>query len=191
VAKAADLVRSQPRFKGVEVVVEAAPVLPDVSADPFQLEQVLVNLLLNAADAMEEAPERVVRLVTAHSTFQAPAYVPTRRKDDPPGIDYSHRRRFNRPESVPRLQPFQTVDTVVEIRVEDSGTGIPPDLVQRVFEPFMTTKEPGRGTGLGLAVVARLIDGMNGTIRAGNTGRGAVFTILLPASPVLAEAIAP
>jgi signal transduction histidine kinase len=144
---------------------------------------------------MEEAAvpdaERGVRIVTSRRTYDRPGVMPIRRKDDPPGIDYSHRRRFNRPDRVPRLHPFAAGEEIVEIRVEDAGPGIPDELLDRIFEPFMTTKEPGKGTGLGLAVTARLIDGMDGTIRASNTERGAVFTILLPASDQPAETVAP
>jgi two-component system, NtrC family, sensor kinase len=187
VEKTLELTASQPRFKGVEASLELDPALPDVTADPYQLEQVLVNLLLNAADAMDGQEERRVRVTTTHSRFEAPVLVPTKRKDDPPGIDYSHRRRFARPDQAPRLHAFATGDQVVEIRVEDTGPGIPDAVIARIFEPFMTTKEPGKGTGLGLAVCARLIDGMDGTIRARNTDSGALFTILLPAAGEPAE----
>jgi signal transduction histidine kinase len=69
----------------------------------------------------------------------------------------------------------------VRIVVEDTGSGIAPDLIDTIFEPFTTTKEPGEGTGLGLAVAARLIDAMDGTIRvASKPGEGTTFTILLP-----------
>jgi two-component system, NtrC family, sensor kinase len=187
VEKTLELTASQPRFKGVDAVLEMDPGVPEVTGDPYQLEQVLVNLLLNAADAMEGQEERRVRMTTTHSRYEAPVLVPTRRKDDPPGIDYSHRRRFARPDQAPRLHAFASGDHVVEIRVEDTGTGIPDDVIGRIFEPFMTTKEPGKGTGLGLAVCARLIDGMDGTIRARNTDSGALFTILLPAAGEPAE----
>lgn len=182
------LVSAQRRFARAEVELELSDGMPAVTADPYQLEQVLVNLVLNAADAMEESEERVLRITTESRVYEAPEHVPARRKDDPPGIDYSHRRRFNRPERVPRLQPFETDTTIVEIRVEDSGPGIAAEVLPHVFEPFFTTKEPGKGTGLGLAVAARLIDSMQGTIKADNTERGACFTLLLPASDEPAEA---
>ena len=194
VSKTVELITTQRKFSGVDLDLDLDPDLPSVSADPFQLEQVLVNLMLNAADAMDGQDARdgrVVRIATGHRTFQRPVHTPIRRKDDPPGIDYSHRRRFNQPARVPRLHPFRTGDEIVEVRVEDTGPGIPEDQLQRIFEPFMTTKEPGKGSGLGLAVSARLIDGMDGTIRAENTGSGAVFTILLPSSDRTAEADAP
>jgi two-component system, NtrC family, sensor kinase len=187
VEKTLELTMSQPRFKEVDASLELDPELPEVTADPYQLEQVLVNLLLNAADAMEGQEERRVRITTTHSRYEAPVLVPSKRKDDPPGVDYSHRRRFARPDQAPRLHAFATGDQVVEIRVEDTGPGVPGDVIGRIFEPFMTTKEPGKGTGLGLAVCARLIDGMDGTIRARNTDSGALFTILLPAAGEPAE----
>jgi two-component system, NtrC family, sensor kinase len=191
VATTLQLMGSHPRLQGVAVSTELDPALPAVRADPYQLEQVLVNLLLNAADAMEDGEGPAIRIATTHSRFELPVIVPTRRKDDPAGIDYSHRRRFNRPDQIPRLHPFATGDRVVEIRVDDSGPGIPAEHIDRIFEPFMTTKEPGKGTGLGLAIAARVIDGMDGTIRASNTASGARFTILLPASDESAEAVAP
>ena len=190
VHKTLELLGAQRRFSGLEVDTSLDSGLPAVAADPYQLEQVLVNLLLNAADAMEGRTRPVIHIGTSHRVYDEPAASPARRKDDPPGIDYSHRRRFYRPERVPRASPFHEGEGIVEIRVEDTGGGIPPDDLERIFEPFMTTKDPGKGTGLGLAVCARLIDAMDGTIRAGNTERGAVFTVLLPASDQPAEALA-
>lgn len=187
--KAVELVGAQKRFEGVEIIVDLGRQIPAVKADPYQLEQVLINLLLNAADAMEGGERREVRIATSQSTVEPAPRFPTRRKDDPPGVDYSHRRRYNRPQRVPRVQPFEPGQTLVEIRVSDTGPGIPAELVDRVFEPFMTTKEPGKGTGLGLAVSARLIDGMDGTMRAANTEEGAEFSIALPASSEPAEVV--
>ncbi len=191
VEKSVELVGTQRRFEGVEIALELDRDIPAVEADPYQLEQVLINLLLNAADAMEGRERREVRIETSQSTVEPTPRLPIRRKDDPPGVNYSHRRRFNRPQRVPRVQPFEAGQRLVEVRVSDTGPGIPGDLVDRVFEPFMTTKEPGKGTGLGLAVSARLIDGMDGTMRAGNTEEGAEFSIALPASNEPAEAVTP
>lgn len=185
---ASDLVTSQRRFGGVDVELSLAEDMPAVEADPYQLEQVLVNLILNAADAMAAVEERRLTIHTSALTYETPPHTPARRRDDPPGVDYSHRRRFNRPERVPRTQPFRAGTRIVEIRVRDTGPGIPEELIERVFEPFVTTKEPGKGTGLGLAVSARLVDGMDGTIRAGNTEEGAEFKLQLPASEIEVEA---
>ena len=191
VQKTLELVAAQRRFAGVEVETALDDTLPAVTADPYQLEQVLVNLFLNAADAMANTEHPTVCVRSSHHVYERASYMPARRADDPPGIDYSHRRRFNRPDRVPRAQPFEPGVHIVEITVEDSGPGIPPDVIGRIFEPFMTTKEPGKGTGLGLAVSARLIDGMSGTIQASNGEHGARFKVLLPASEEPAEAHGP
>ena len=76
----------------------------------------------------------------------------------------------------------------VEVVVRDSGPGILPEDTQRVFDPFFTTKAPGLGTGLGLAVSARLIEIMGGTIEAVPAAdEGAAFRILLPVALERAE----
>ena len=72
---------------------------------------------------------------------------------------------------------------VINIRVSDTGTGIPPELTEKVFDPFFTTKKPGKGTGLGLALVRRIVMLHNGTISIEKTGyEGTVFLIELPLS---------
>lgn len=74
-------------------------------------------------------------------------------------------------------------DGVIQIRVSDSGTGIPQELTEKVFDPFFTTKKPGKGTGLGLALVRRIVMLHNGTISIEKTGyEGTTFLIELPLS---------
>jgi two-component system, NtrC family, sensor kinase len=184
VEQTVELLTVQGRLARVEVQSELDRTLPPVSADPYRLQQVVVNLLLNATDALEHTDPAAIRITTRAGTHRVEPLLPSRRKDDPPDVDYSHRRRFNRPARLPRESPFAHGAAVVEIVVTDNGPGIPPELVDQIFEPFVTTKEPGKGTGLGLAVAARLIDAMGGTIQAANVpGSGARFTILLPATP--------
>jgi len=72
-------------------------------------------------------------------------------------------------------------DGMVDLIVSDEGPGIAAGDFERIFEPFFTTKEPGKGTGLGLAIVHRIVTGHGGEVRAANTGRGAAFTVRLPA----------
>ncbi|HEY0671539.1 MAG TPA: ATP-binding protein [Longimicrobiales bacterium] len=180
-----ELVSTQGKFKLIELDLDLVDSAPDVIGDQFQLQQVLVNLMVNAADALEEVPEPRVRVRTvARKHRPSPSRLPSRRKDDHPGIDYSHRRRLH---AAPRAllgDPGVVGDTVVEIVIADNGPGIPADLVDQIFEPFVTTKEIGKGTGLGLAVCARLIEGMGGIIRADAMpqGGGATFRIVLPAA---------
>ena len=175
-----DLVSDQGKLDDVEVTEALAADLPAVQADPYRLQQVLVNLVLNAVDAMEGRPERRLRVETRLADVEPPRRTPIKRREDPPGIDYSHRRRFHqRPHTL--REPVFKEHRAVGISVEDTGSGIPAALLDQVFEPFVTTKEPGKGTGLGLAVAARLIDAMGGTITIrSEEGKGTTFDVLLP-----------
>ncbi len=179
-----DLLRVQGRFECVTLEVELEEPLPNVLADQYQLQQVLVNLLVNATDALAEHETPVVGMRTrSRATVPAPV-LPARRRDDPPEIDYSHRRRLAEPIGRRRGDPPAPSGRIVEIEVSDNGPGIPRALLDKVFEPFVTTKEPGMGTGLGLAVCERLVESMGGSIHAySEEGRGARFMVLLPAVP--------
>jgi signal transduction histidine kinase len=185
VARGLELLVTQGRFQQVRLERSLAEGLPEVEADPYQVEQVLVNLLLNATDALEGAAvvDAEVVVTTARVRVEPKRREPSRRRDDPPDVDYSHRRRFHQAIRFPReLSIPAGGGEVVEIVVRDNGPGIPADVADQIFEPFVTTKEPGKGTGLGLAVAARLIDAMGGTIRLeSEEGRGTEFTIVLPA----------
>ncbi|MGH7506915.1 MAG: sensor histidine kinase [Longimicrobiales bacterium] len=178
-----ELLGTQGRFGATEVVIDLEEHVPPVLADPYQLQQVFVNLLVNATDAIGEHENPTLVLRTHSRAFNPPQHVPARRKDDPPGIDYSHRRRLMHAAGSWRDDPITLSGWVVEIIVADNGPGIPRKLLDQIFEPFVTTMEPGKGTGLGLAVCSRLVEGMGGTIRADSVeGEGATFTVTLPAA---------
>jgi C4-dicarboxylate-specific signal transduction histidine kinase len=147
------------------------------------LQQVLVNLMVNAADALEGTASPRVYIRTVTRLHRPAPELQARRKGDHPMVDYSHRRRLH---AAPRSllgDPGVDGGTVVEIVVSDNGPGVPAELVDQIFEPFVTTKEIGKGTGLGLAVCSRLIEGMGGIIKADPMpdGGGATFRIVLPA----------
>ncbi|HDY71269.1 MAG TPA: two-component sensor histidine kinase, partial [Nitrospirae bacterium] len=73
-------------------------------------------------------------------------------------------------------------DSEVEIKITDTGTGIPEKIIDRIFDPFFTTKDVGKGTGLGLFVTHNIIEQHGGSISVGSrVGEGTVFTIKLPA----------
>src|SRR5688572_25898502 len=155
-----------------------------VRGDPYQLQQVFVNLLVNAAQAMESRNDAELTVTTHRRHTEAVTHTPARRKGDPVGIDYSHRRRLATTARWPAGDPETESGEIVEVMIADNGPGIPAELLDQVFEPFVTTKEPGQGTGLGLAVCARLVESMGGAIHAENQeGGGAVFRVLLPAIP--------
>jgi hypothetical protein len=185
VTQTIELLETQGRLKGIEVRAELSEDVPPVLADRYQLEQVLVNLLLNATDSVAESGPNgaiTVRTLRDRYSVRSPS-VRTRRKDDPAGVDYSHLRRMREPPGAFRPSPLQEGAIIARIEVEDNGLGLRQEDARRIFDPFYTTKEPGRGTGLGLAVSARLIDGMGGMIGAsGRPESGAVFSIALPAT---------
>jgi len=143
----AELSRGRAAAFGVELALRVQPELPPVSADPERLEQVLLNLVGNALEAMA-GPGRL------------------------------------------RLRAY-AADGCGEVRITDTGPGIPPDILARVFEPFFTTK--AGGTGLGLAVSQSIVRSFGGQIVACSPpGEGASFTVRLPfAAPAPAAPLVP
>jgi len=186
-----DLLEAQGRLGGVEVRYEEPSDVPEVHGHAQQLEQILLNLMLNAIDAMEhtEVPALTIRVGSERGGFTR---LPRRRDGDPEAVDYTHRRRVATDLEPTGPDTLFTADEVVVIEVEDSGPGIDPEHLDRVFDLFFTTKAPGKGTGLGLAICARLADGMGGRVQADRAeGGGARFTIRLPAyTPEVAAAAA-
>ena len=150
------------RAVGPEVVVDAdlAPGAYLVRGDAVRCEQVLLNLAINARDAMPQGGALTVTTRPAELGVEAAA-------------------------RVPGLQP----GPFVELTVADTGTGMAPEVAARIFDPFFTTKGPEKGTGLGLSTVYGIITQCGGHIRVASTpGRGTCFTLLWPlvADPALA-----
>jgi PAS domain S-box-containing protein len=138
----------------VELKTELAPGLCAVLADPGQIEQVLVNLAVNARDAMPAGGTLMVETSTAD-------------------IDASHAA------SRVGLPPGQYAC----IKIGDTGTGMPREVIDRAFEPFFSTKPKGEGTGLGLATVYGIVTQAGGYVQIySEPGVGTTFTILLPAT---------
>ncbi|MHB1073108.1 MAG: sensor histidine kinase, partial [Gemmatimonadaceae bacterium] len=189
-AGACELLRAQGVLRRIEVHVEGDTAPARVVCDRHDLEQLFVNLLLNAADAMNFEGRITVRveqldreaLRGAGAGLGRRARAAARRRDDPPGSGPWERGAGSREERWLEAQPAGA--PVVQVILADSGPGVPPELRERIFDPFFTTKEPGRGTGLGLAIVARIVENCGGTIgvRAAREG-GAAFHLLLPAAP--------
>jgi PAS domain S-box-containing protein len=138
----------------VELHSSLAADLRPVLIDPGQLEQVLVNLAVNARDAMPDCG--VLRIDTAN-------------------MDIDEDFAASRPELLPG--PY------IRLRVSDTGIGMSPETVQRAFDPFFTTKPPGQGTGLGLATVYGIIQQAGGRLQIySEPDVGSTFTVLLPAT---------
>lgn len=140
----------------IELVVTHDRDLGPVRADPTQVEQVIVNLAVNARDAMQGTGDGSGRLTLATRRV-TPADVRAMRTEIMPAIDYT------------------------ALVVEDTGGGIAPENLGKIFEPFFTTKEQGKGTGLGLSTVYGIVKQSNGFIFADSeVGRGTRFTVYLP-----------
>jgi len=180
-ARVRELLQRQGRLDGVDDRWEIGGEVPPVLVEAHQLEQVAVNLALNALQAMEGTDDPRIRVSVGHEGGPV-THLPRRRQGDPPGVNYMHRRRVLDEEWHRAPDPLFTSEAVVVVRFEDSGPGVPANALDRVFDPFFTTKEPGEGTGLGLSICARLVEGMGGKIEASNDSvlGGAAFTVRLP-----------
>jgi PAS domain S-box-containing protein len=154
-----DLLAYELRTGNIEWTTHYAPDLPPTMADPQQLQQVFVNLVHNACQAMSETHGR--GHLTIASALEHPAF-----------LNNQH-----------RAQP------VIRIIIQDDGPGISPGILPHIFNPFFTTKPPGEGTGLGLAVCHGIVSEHGGHIWAeaaqapdGSPG-GATFFVELPVIP--------
>lgn len=125
-----------------------------VRADPALLEQMLLNLVVNASDAMPDGGQVVVEVGRTRAG-NGPPFLPL-----PAGPD-----------------------DWVTLTVRDTGRGMPPDVQARIFEPFFTTKPPGQGTGLGLSTVYGIVEQSGGQIGFRSAvGQGSIFAVALPAT---------
>ena len=147
----------------IELLIVPGSGLGRVMADPGQLEQVIMNLTLNARDAMPEGG--TVRIETESRNLREAARHALGHV--PPGA-------------------------YMALRVQDTGSGMDAATLTRIFEPFFTTKDPGRGTGLGLSTVHGIVHQSGGFIGVDSTiGRGTIFTIYLPRTIESVEAAEP
>jgi two-component system cell cycle sensor histidine kinase/response regulator CckA len=135
--------------ENIELVTDLSPAALTTRADPGQIEQIIVNLVLNARDAMPEGGQ--IRLTTVHGEC--------------------------RPDHTPHLPggPY------IALTVADTGVGMDAATRARIWEPFFTTKEVGKGTGLGLATVYGIVKQAGGHVAvASEPGQGALFTVTFP-----------
>ena len=141
--------------KNVHLALDLPAGLPYIEGDPTQLQQVIMNLVINAAEAI---PEGVHGTVTAATACRKPTAS----------------------EQLGAIIPFDSIDqTYVALTIADTGSGIPPEVRPRIFDPFFTTKFTGRG--LGLSAVLGIVKAHGGLISLQSAaGSGTTFTVLLP-----------
>ena len=124
-----------------------------ILADPTQINQIIMNLCINASHAMEETGGaiKVIEKKVSLDNTSAKAY--------------------------PELSPGEHI----MIQVSDTGKGVDPDIIDRIFDPYFTTKKVGKGSGMGLSVVHGIVKNHSGTITVdSNPGIGTRFSILFP-----------
>lgn len=178
-----ELVTPQRIFRQVQLEMALFEGILSVSGDRHQLQQALVNLLINAAQAMEG--EGTLGIVTELRTLSPDeGGVPRRRATDHQrrrATDQQHEDYMAVRNSLLVVPILREGDSVVAVTVRDSGPGIAQDVLGRIFDPFFTTKTTGEGTGLGLSIAYGIVEAHGGVLWAGNReGGGAEFTILLP-----------
>ena len=144
--------------KSIDLEIYIASELPTVKGDATQLHQVILNLCVNARDAMPNGGTLRIRA-------------------EPKQLSESEAGRILNA----RPGPY------VCLTVTDTGTGMPAEVIERIYEPFFTTKEPGKGTGLGLSTVLSIIKAHRGVIDVTSlVGQGTIFTVMFPAAEEIA-----
>jgi PAS domain S-box-containing protein len=140
--------------KSIDISINLPPTeLHSILADGTQLHQVLMNLLINARDAMADGGR--LQIIAENLVLD---------------------------ENYARMNIEAKAGSYVVVTVTDTGTGIPPAVLDRIFEPFFTTKEPGKGTGLGLSTTMGIVKSHGGFMSVySDLGRGTCFKIYLPA----------
>ena len=159
-----ELMKAHPSAEKSEFVVHNPPDEVLVQINGTDLIQILLNLSINGLQSTEMPHHVEVRAETVTPPYAALEIA-----------DGSNDRVLNR-------EGFKDVPQMVLISVRDTGPGIPPELMAKIFEPYFTTKAPTKGTGLGLSIVHRLVREAKGLLHLNSApGEGTTFNIYLPA----------
>ena len=135
-----DFLENESRYRNIDIQTDYDEGLPHVTSDSSQLQQVFLNILNNAIDAIDKGGE-----VAIHTEYH------------------------------PKTRE-------ICVTIKDNGKGIPKDQLDKIFDPFFTSKAPGKGTGLGLSIVYSILEKLGGRIMvASEPDQGTTFTIYIPA----------
>ena len=138
--------------KSIRIETHLAPGLPSVKADATRIQQALMNICVNARDAMPHGGRLIV--TTSETIIEK-----------------------ERPRTVQELPSGH----YVLVRISDTGCGIPPAILDKIFQPFFTTKESSKGSGLGLAIVSEVVENFSGGIAVSSIpGGGTTFEVYFP-----------
>ncbi|MDT8317133.1 MAG: ATP-binding protein [bacterium] len=171
VSETISLVSHQKEFEKLKLELKLGENLPLVLVDEGQLQQIMMNIVLNAVDAMPDGGKLSVLTETGIAKDDTVKFVRRRRKDDA-FHDFSIKSDDIKDKG----------KEMVQISFVDNGIGIEKDSLDNIFDPFYTTKEPGSGTGLGLSISQRIVETFKGKIEVqSEAGRGTTFTVSLPA----------
>ena len=174
----------------VELVIMLDSSAGPILADRAQLSQVLLNLVLNARDAMPQGGK--ICLTTRSADFphdESPDHSPAESGDNlSPSLARDPVDSSANNNSVNNTKPGESI-SAVSLIVKDTGSGMNPETRRRLFEPFFTTKDPGKGTGLGLATVERIVTEAGGRITVESAeGRGTCIEVFFPAIKTIRSA---
>ena len=174
--RAVEMLKVQGALRGVTLHTTFDSGIPTLAGDRHEMEQVFVNLVLNAVDALNGKGD--IWFTTQCVPFADIFGTSARRAGDPTGVSMVR-------EQSARMRAWLNMvgepTRVIKVIVADNGPGVPLTDSERIFDPFYTTKDPNKGTGLGLAIVSRIIESMGGTVwvRQAREG-GAAFMIYFP-----------
>ena len=178
------LISHQKNFGSIKTQLDLQPNLPMIKGDESKISQVLINIILNAIDAMPNGgilsiqTEEYVVEDSLHDPLQQ--FYSPRRREDPTESDYSNLRKPD--PFVAIFTKFSKGDRLVKIKISDTGIGIKEEDKKSIFDPFFTTKAPDQGTGLGLSVSLKIVESMEGEIRVkSEEGKGSSFEVYFPA----------
>ncbi|MFW6216367.1 MAG: response regulator, partial [Desulfohalobiaceae bacterium] len=141
--------------KNISLETDLDPSAPSIIADPTQMEQILINMVKNAADAMDAAEGGAIQVKTQS----------IRQNELPSNL----------------FKQIQAPGNFLLWRIQDNGQGMDSSTLEKIFDPFFTTKGPGKGTGLGLALIYGIVEAHGGKIRCeSELHKGTIFEIFLP-----------